>query len=44
MTEARQQFRRVNGHNHLPGLPAALAKHLDLDPDHTTCDTDQSVA
>lgn len=44
MTEARQQFRRVNGHTHLPGLPAALAKHLHLDPDTPNCDTDQNVA
>ena len=31
MTEARRQFRRVNGHQYLPGLPVALAKHLHLD-------------
>ncbi len=44
MTEARQQFRRVNGHKHLPALPATLAEHLHLDPDNSTCNTDQSVA
>lgn len=28
MIEASSQFRRVNGHTHLPALRAALERHL----------------
>jgi hypothetical protein len=28
MVEAAKQFRRVNGHLHLPGLRAALDRHV----------------
>jgi putative transposase len=28
MVEARNQFRRVNGHMHLPALRAALERHV----------------
>lgn len=37
--EAGTQFRRVNGHLHLPALRAALARHVDAQTVTAECDT-----
>ncbi len=39
MTEASKQFRRVNGHLHLPALRAALERHVDADTVGADCNT-----
>lgn len=40
MTEARKQFRRVNGHLHLPALHRALDNHIakTVTTDHYAAD------
>ena len=37
--EAGTQFRRVNGHLHLPALRAALARHVGAETVTAQCDT-----
>ena len=37
MVEAGKQFRRVNGHLHLPALRTALARHVDADTVTNEC-------
>jgi hypothetical protein len=37
MVEASRQFRRVNGHLHLPALRSALARHVGADTVTDTC-------
>ena len=37
MVEASRQFRRVNGHLHLPALQSALARHVGADTVTETC-------
>ena len=45
MVEASEQFRRVNGHIHLPALRAALEQHLAAKNVAATCNThDMSAA
>jgi putative transposase len=45
MVEASGQFRRVNGHLHLPALRTALEQHVANDTVAATCNTqDQSAA
>jgi len=45
MVEASGQFRRVNGHIHLPALRAALEQHLAAKSVAATCNThDMSAA
>jgi putative transposase len=45
MVEASSQFRRVNGHLHLPALRTALEQHVANDTVGATCNTqDQSAA
>ena len=45
MLEASKQFRRVNGHLHLPPLRSALERHVDTGTVSTDCHDDQvSVA
>src|SRR4051812_59627 len=43
MVEAGQQFRRVNGHLHLPALRAALHRHVGAETVSDNCD-DQDVS
>ncbi len=43
MNEAAKQFRRVNGHLHLPALRAALDRHAEVAVT-PTCDTDHEAA
>lgn len=43
MNEAAKQFRRVNGHLHLPALRAALDHHAEVAVT-PTCDTDHEAA
>ena len=42
MAEAAKQFRRVQGHLHLPALRAALDKHFDTHVTHS-CDTAEAA-
>ena len=42
MVEAAKQFRRVNGHLHLPALRAALDTHFDTDVTRS-CETEQAA-
>ncbi len=42
MAEAERKFRRVRGHNQMPALVAALARHADTIT--TPCDTQQDLA
>jgi hypothetical protein len=45
MVEASSQFRRVNGHLHLPALRTALERHVANDSVGATCNTqDESAA
>jgi putative transposase len=45
MVEAGKQFRRVNGHLHLPALRIALQRHVGTETDTNTChDQDLSAA
>ena len=45
MVKASEQFRRVNGHIHLPALRAALEQHLAAKNVPATCNThDMSAA
>ncbi len=45
MVEASAQFRRVNGHLHLPALRAALERHVATETVGADCNTqDVSVA
>ena len=37
LVEASKQFRRVNGHLHLPALRAALQRHVAAQTDQTDC-------
>ena len=39
MVEARKQFRRVNGHLHLPGLRTALERHVGAETVGADCNT-----
>jgi len=43
MVEASRQFRRVNGHLHLPALRAALERHVGVDTVRADCH-DQTVS
>ncbi len=44
MVEAGQQFRRVNGHLHLPALRAALHRHVGIETVTNSCNDDQHVS
>ena len=44
MVEASRQFRRVNGHLHLPALRTALARHVGAESVTNTCQDQQSNA
>jgi hypothetical protein len=44
MVEAGKQFRRVNGHLHLPALRTALARHVGAETLTTECNDHQSNA
>ena len=39
MLEASKQFRRVNGHLHLPALRAALERHVGVESVGADCNT-----
>jgi len=39
MVEASKQFRRVNGHLHLPGLRTALERHVAAQTVGADCNT-----
>jgi len=43
MVEASSQFRRVNGHLHLPALQSALERHVGVDTVSADCH-DQNVS
>ncbi len=43
MVEASRQFRRVNGHLHLPALRSALERHVGVDTVSADCH-DQTVS
>ena len=44
MVEASKQFRRVNGHLHLPTLRAALERHVGIESVGTDCHTEDVSA
>ena len=44
MVEASKQFRRVNGHLHLPALRAALQRHVAAGTVSADCDTQEVTA
>ena len=44
MVEASRQFRRVNGHFHLPALRSALAREVGTDRVTNTCDDQEMNA
>jgi hypothetical protein len=39
MVEASKQFRRVNGHLHLPALRTALQRHVGAETVRADCNT-----
>ena len=44
MVEAGQQFRRVNGHLHLPALRTALERHVGAETVTHDCNDDQHMS